>query len=788
MLFEIVHVSLDGAPPDLLSVFRSEGIRLRCLASPTDLLRECRGLRRAVPLGILLDRHSTCLNETLASERGLPDWPELFHAMERTAVLNGTDSELDPGSLKHVRWLPAANEAQLRNSLAHLLREYFSTRMRRLASTADSAELHALDGALHTLREGVLCISPSGRILFSNAVARALSRGQQSAGMRATDPGGGYTFVSQDGTPIGREGHPWYRAVVTRLPVSDVILGVRLESALLRFSMNAFPVADSARKRVRFIIQNMRQEIEGSHAVIELERTREHLEKLLATIPSIIYVVDVVSGVCRFENDQIRRLLGYTAEQIRAGGPDFLVHIMHDEDREAFLRGRSVLMRENAPVPIDRVVRLVEQSGRVRWVHLREAPFDFTPAGHSARILGTGVDITEAMESSRVIGEQNLMFSGVFDHSPIMLLLRDDQGRVLVANQEFRRVTGFSSIDVLGKTPAEFLPVVHREAALAALEKIRHGERYEPFEADIETLSGSHRHIRLSSVIIRDMEGEQQFIVTALEDLTEYRNLQEQLAEARKMEALGSMAGGVAHDFNNILQGISNFQELLKIEIERLSPSVDAAILQRLHASLASQRKLIDRGADITGQILEFSRTKESNPVRIDLRTEVAEFRELFSPQFPPGVVQEYLLPDEPMPILANRVSFQRLLQNLFSNAARALARSSVLIFRVSLERRRLEERPEGAFLDIEPGEYVQLRVYDSGCGIPEENLHRIFDPFFSDRTDDPGTGLGLAVVYAAVRRMKGTISVRSQAGKFTEFSLFIPLYIQNDRTGWISK
>lgn len=321
--------------------------------------------------------------------------------------------------------------------------------------------------------------------------------------------------------------------------------------------------------------------------------------------------------------------------------------------------------------------------------------------------------------------------------------------------------------------------VEDRQRATLFFEMLLRGERYEPFEARIRIKDGSIRYVLISSSFIKGAGGGNRYILTALEDITEFRSLQDRLAESRRMDSLGSMAGGVAHDFNNILQGLSNFNRLIQTELEKIG--ADDRTLERLKGFVANQRRLIERGADITVQVLEFSRRKELSPMLLNLGAEIREFLDVFTNQLPERIRLERSLSETPLYAIGNRVAFQRMLQNLFSNSLKALDHAEVPVLRIALDRVLLGSRPPEAIVDIPPGEYARLVFYDSGAGIEEESRPRIFDPFYSYRPENPGTGLGLALVYSTVRRMNGSLAVRTRVGEFTEFVFYFPLVQEQD-------
>lgn len=242
-------------------------------------------------------------------------------------------------------------------------------------------------------------------------------------------------------------------------------------------------------------------------------------------------------------------------------------------------------------------------------------------------------------------------------------------------------------------------------------------------------------------------------------------HLEQQLRQAHKMEAIGTLAGGVAHDFNNILSTIEGYALLLQDNIKKKSP-VRTYVDQIVAAA--------DRAADLTRRLLAFSRNQVMNPSAINVNLTIGNIRELLA-----RIVGEHIefhinLFSEELIVMADEMQIEQTVINLVSNARDAMPRGGVL--EISTTMAELTEIPSEAPRTVRPGTYAVIVVSDSGVGIDPSTKERIFDPFFSTKEVGKGTGLGLSMVYGIINQHNGFIEVDSESGKRTTFSIFLPV------------
>jgi len=245
---------------------------------------------------------------------------------------------------------------------------------------------------------------------------------------------------------------------------------------------------------------------------------------------------------------------------------------------------------------------------------------------------------------------------------------------------------------------------------------------------------------------------------------TERERIEQRLRQAAKMEAVGRLAGGVAHDFNNILAGIFAYGEMLVEETPRGSP------LRRYAQNVVTAAS---RGRDLVQQILTYSRSQCSKRVSVDIAGIVAETLELVRASLPADIRLEMRAPAEALLVDGDVTQLHEVVMNLCSNAIHAMSGGGTL--HVTLETTDRSTEQALSHGPLGPGRYVQLIVEDSGCGMHEETLARIFEPFFTTKEVGRGTGLGLALVHGMIADAGGAIDVQSTAGEGSTFTIYLP-------------
>ena len=345
---------------------------------------------------------------------------------------------------------------------------------------------------------------------------------------------------------------------------------------------------------------------------------------------------------------------------------------------------------------------------------------------------------------------------------------RDFQTGEVSGSEEFYRIFGF---DPQLPPPAkeEFLPLIHPddragyEASMTASEQ---GLQTSPLTYRFRCYDGSMKWIYTEIETIFDDEGNPVRRIGTIRDVTEtrlveerQRELERQLLHSQKLDALGTLAGGIAHDLNNTLMPILALSQLLIQQMPEGSSE-----REDLETVVQASR----HGRDLVQRILAFSRNQEAAKTRVDLAAAIGQALQMLRPTIPATVLINQQIEEVP-PILADGGQLQQVIVNLVSNARQAIGNDlGTITIGVSPASRRSNRRYGGDF--------VRLRVADTGCGMDAETMDRVFEPFFTTKKVGEGTGLGLSVVHGIIGDHGGQIEVRSRVGKGTEFIIFLPI------------
>ncbi|ALL70312.1 PAS domain S-box (plasmid) [Paraburkholderia caribensis MBA4] len=364
----------------------------------------------------------------------------------------------------------------------------------------------------------------------------------------------------------------------------------------------------------------------------------------------------------------------------------------------------------------------------------------------------------------------------VFENAPIGIVVLSGQ-RYVAANPAFQHMVGYSEAELAKMRVADITyPEDENLTQLYTSEIVKSvcfQARYVHRDGHIVRVD-----IRAARIAAWRQQaehassGDQEYMIATVEDITarleeeqQRQRLEQQLRQSQKLEALGTFAGGVAHDFNNILGAILGYGErALSLLDERTSE----------HRYVEQVMKAGDRARLLVDRILTFSRSGTTARVAVDARSVVAEVTGLLKATLPEGIALEVQLDDEDMFVLGDPTHLHQVVMNLCSNAVHAMPKGGVL--RVTLKRVHLDMPRTLSHGAVNEGDYVELGVADSGVGISACVLERMFNPFFTTRKAGEGTGLGLSLVDGIVREHGGAIDVGTEVGVGTRFFVYLPL------------
>ncbi|HAR96943.1 MAG TPA: hypothetical protein DCR97_13450 [Deltaproteobacteria bacterium] len=373
-------------------------------------------------------------------------------------------------------------------------------------------------------------------------------------------------------------------------------------------------------------------------------------------------------------------------------------------------------------------------------------------------------------ESEEIARNQLAEIEAYYKFAPVGLAILDRQLRHVRVNQKLAEINGISPHEHIGRTVGE---VVNQKVAgwleSVAPRILEGGETIKDVEITRNTAEGQGLGVtaRVNLFPVRGLNGSVTGIGLIYEDITENKRLEDQLRQAHKMEALGIFAGGIAHDFNNILAAIIGFCELARDKTPEMSPT---------HRHLERVLSAGLRGRDLVRQILTFSRQTGLEQKVLQLGSLVKETVKLLRASIPATIHMQVNAKGSSHFVLADPTQMQQVLMNLCANAAHAMGESggTLTIDLGTVNFSSPKDAPDPA---LNPGRYVRLSVSDTGAGMTADVAGRIFDPFFTTKKPAEGTGLGLPVAHGIVAKHGGAITVWSEPGRGSIFTVYLPEY-----------
>lgn len=368
--------------------------------------------------------------------------------------------------------------------------------------------------------------------------------------------------------------------------------------------------------------------------------------------------------------------------------------------------------------------------------------------------------------SQEELRERNEILATAVEQAAESVMITGSAGIIEYVNPAFERITGYKREEIIGKTPAILKSGKQNQAFYKAMwDTISRGKVWTGRVTN-KRKDGSLYQVEMSISPIRDAEGAIIKYVSVKRDVTEERRLERQLRRAQKMEAIATLAGGIAHDFNNIVTAILGFTDLVMNEL----PEGSKACRRLRYVRDAGQR-----ARDLVKQMLAFSRRTDAGMKPVDITPVVKETLKLIGATAPSTIeIRLNIEPDIGM-VLADPGQIEQVVMNLCTNAVQSMSERGGNLD-VSLSSMNVDEESLPPDLHMATGRYLKLSVSDTGCGIDNSLLDRIFDPFFTTKKVDEGTGLGLAMVHSIVKSHNGAVTVMSEAGKGSVFTVFLPL------------
>jgi PAS domain S-box-containing protein len=476
-------------------------------------------------------------------------------------------------------------------------------------------------------------------------------------------------------------------------------------------------------------------------------------DMVINSLPGIFYLFDD-KGNFQVWNKNFERITEYSAEEICRMNPiDFFEgenkKLIADKIHEVLVKGESNIE-----------ATIVTKSGKKLNYYFNGFRLKIENKQH---IVGTGIDISERIRAEESLRISEDKFSKAFRSSPTFISISIvEDGRYLDVNDTFLEASGYSREDIIGHTSLELGIWADPGDRTKMIKMIREQGSVNGLETQLR-MKNDEIHTVLYSAELIHIENEPCILAVKL-DITERKRLASQLLHAQKMEAVGQLAGGVAHDFNNILTAIISNTFLLKNRTREDDTSRELA--EKIIA-------LSNNAAKVVQELLVFSRKEKSQMSLVHLNDIIKGVRGLLTDFISKEIDISAKYSNKELSIMADKSQLEQVIINLATNARDAMPDGGTLTIEtdlVEIDDRYIKKHGLG-----KPGVYALLSVIDSGMGMDQATRERIFEPFFTTKEVGKGTGLGLSIIYGIIKQHKGFLNVSSELGRGTTFRIYFP-------------
>ncbi len=571
----------------------------------------------------------------------------------------------------------------------------------------------------------------------------------------------GFSRISPD--ELQQIDKKWYGAPLLSPPSVGYLLvgsGVLWLLLLLFFFWNR-SLRGAVKKRL-FELEVNRQELTRTKDM--LDESEERLRFLVQNSSDSLVIVNA-DGSQRYVSPAAERITGFPVAELQGRALDTIIH---QDDMAAVIAAWN----EAVAHPEKTVTVQYRHIHKTReWVHSEAIAQSFLAEPSINGVIASVRDVTAHKNAEEALKLSQRRLRLFLDASPDMYFLKDISMRYLMVNQANARFFGRSEADILGRTDAELmLEEAARQCSATDLRVMQEKQTI----VSIEEVAGRIYEALKLPVLI---DGEVSGVVGIIRDITDReraaednKKLQSQLTQAQKMESVGRLAGGVAHDFNNMLSVILGHTELALSDMDASQP---------FFAGLQEISKAAKRSADLTQQLLAFARKQTVAPKVLNLNEKVEGMLKMLRRLIGEDIDLTWLPGSNLGPVKIDPTQIDQMLANLCVNARDAIADTGWVT--IKTDTAAFDAAYCATHVDFLPGEYVMLAVSDSGSGIDAETMAKLFEPFFTTKEMGKGTGLGLATVYGIVKQNNGFINIASTPGQGTTFSIYLPRHTAGD-------
>nr|WP_321399500.1 PAS domain S-box protein [uncultured Desulfobacter sp.] len=509
--------------------------------------------------------------------------------------------------------------------------------------------------------------------------------------------------------------------------------------------------------------------------ITERQKTETFLKESEKRFRNLMESVDAVAvqgygfdGTTQYWNKASERLYGYTQQE--AIGQSLLDLIIPPDMRDVVREEMRKMAESGRPIPSGELLLKHKDGSQVPVIShhvIVEVP------GCERELFCLDIDISERKRAETTLRQSEEKFRTLVNTAPFGIQLTDLDGTIAYSNPAHDHIQGYEPDQMTGMKLWDLTVDEEQRDQIRKYYQNIIANKPEPsiYATREKTKDGREIDVEVNWDYIRNENDEVTGIISIIEDVTERKKaeverekLQKQLNQAQKMEAVGRLAGGVAHDFNNMLGVILGYVELA---FEKLDSS------QELYADLEEIQKAAERSADLTKQLLTFARKQIIAPEVLDLNDAVDSMLKMLRRLIGEDIDLSWLPGDKLWPVKIDPSQINQILANLCVNARDAIAG----VGKLTIETRttNFDQAYCAGHAGFITGDYVMLAVTDNGCGMDKETLSNLFEPFFTTKNMGEGTGLGLAIIYGIVKQNHGFINVYSEPGQGTCFKIYLP-------------
>lgn len=515
------------------------------------------------------------------------------------------------------------------------------------------------------------------------------------------------------------------------------------------------------------LVQRVR-ELEDENAsirteLVQLQRSDHKLRMMIDNIPDMIWLMSADKFQLNYLSPSVESLIGYTVkEALSRPFSDIITPASYEYAEKHFKRLVRQIETDLSKTPKMHTLELeyVRKDGSTVWLEITAMPI-FDGTGKFVEIIGASRDISKRIDAEKALKKSEEKFRNIFKTSRDTIYITSRDGKIIEMNPAGAELFGYLHDEIIG---SDILNIYHDPADRDRFKKIIEEKGYvRDYEIKFQKKDGAQIDCLLTSTTWRSDNGDILGYQGIIRDITDQKRMLGQLQQVQKMEAIGTLAGGIAHNFNNLLMTIQGNTSLMLMKTDPGHPHYKKLKIIEEH---------IQYGSDLSRQLLGFARGGQYQSNTINLNVIVRMSAKIFA-----STKKELSLHSDLQKNLAavnaDPGQMEQVVLNLLINASQAMPDGGEIYIRT--ENVDLAEFQVAPY-QKKPGQYVKLSITDTGIGMDEKTQEKIFEPFFTTKEQGQGTGLGLSSVYGIVKNHGGYISVYSEPGEGSTFKIFLPV------------